>query len=101
MIIYNVTANVEEDIAEEWLMWMREVHIPKTLETGCFHDHKVLRLMNERSDVPGITYAVQYFARDIRELTRFASQHEPGLQQDVFQKYGERVVFFKTLLEEL
>jgi len=28
MILYNVTVSIDPEIAEEWLTWMREVHIP-------------------------------------------------------------------------
>ena len=34
MIIYNVTMNVESDIHDEWLNWMRNTHIPKYFATG-------------------------------------------------------------------
>lgn len=101
MIIYNVTANVDHSIAEAWLKWMKEVHIKSVLDTDCFTGYKILRLINESSDATGLTYAVQYFAPDMKTMSKYASQYAPGLQQEVFLKYGERVVSFRTLLEEV
>ena len=31
MYIYNVTVNIDESIAQEWLTWMQESHIPEML----------------------------------------------------------------------
>ena len=36
MIIYNVTCNVENEILQEWLQWMLEIHIPDVMQTGFF-----------------------------------------------------------------
>ena len=36
MIIYNITIKVDWSIAEEWLKWMQEKHLPEILATGCF-----------------------------------------------------------------
>lgn len=101
MIIYNVTVNVEQSIADEWLHWMKKEHIPKVMKTGCFEDFKVLKMLNEHTDVEGLTYAVQYFAENIKIINTYFSQHAPGLQNESFRKYGEKAVAFKTLLEEV
>ncbi len=39
MIIYNVTVNVEKEVEEVWVNWMKETHIPEILATGLFHEH--------------------------------------------------------------
>ncbi|MFY0599575.1 MAG: DUF4286 family protein [Cyclobacteriaceae bacterium] len=101
MIIYNVTANVEENIAEEWLMWMKETHIPNVMNTGCFKEFKILKLLNEQPDASGITYAVQYFVQDMKTMHEYTSKYATGLQMEVLEKYGQRVVAFRTLLEEV
>lgn len=101
MIIYNVTVNVEKEIANEWLQWMKGIHIPNVLKTDCFTSYKILKMLNEHTDVEGLTYAVQYFATDIKIINTYFSQFAPKLQNEVFKKYGERVVAFRTLLEEV
>lgn len=35
-IVYNVTTKVELSIAEEWLTWLKDEHIPDLIKTGCF-----------------------------------------------------------------
>ena len=46
MIIYNVTANIEESIHDEWLTWIKE-HIPKVLGTGKFEKATLSRVLVE------------------------------------------------------
>ena len=45
MIIYNVTVSIDQSIHEDWLQWMKEIHIPEVMETGFFLENKVCRLM--------------------------------------------------------
>ncbi len=45
MIIYNVTININHDVHDNWLDWMRSVHIPDVMATGMFLESKMLRLL--------------------------------------------------------
>lgn len=101
MIVYNVTANVAEEIADEWLAWMKSTHILRVMETGCFEGYKALRMVGNQHDVDGRTFAVQYFVKDMKTMTQYASQYAPALQQDVFERYGEKVLSFRTIMEEV
>ncbi|MGB0525960.1 MAG: DUF4286 family protein [Flammeovirgaceae bacterium] len=101
MIIYNVTVNVEKDIQEEWIKWMKEVHIPDMLNTGLFEGHKFLRLLNEEPENTGVTYAVQCFCEDMKKLQLYMAQHAPALQKEHTERYKDKFVAFRTLLEEV
>ena len=37
MYIYNVTVSIEKSLADEWLTWMKTIHIPEVLATGYFN----------------------------------------------------------------
>ncbi len=101
MIVYNVTANVSEEIADEWVAWMKETHILRVMETGCFEGFKILRMVGNQHNADGLTFAVQYFAKDMKTMNLYASQYAPVLQQAVFERYGEKVLSFRTLMEEI
>ena len=101
MIIYNVTVNVEKDIQEDWVKWMKEVHIPDVLNTDLFEGHKFLRLLNEEANNTGVTYAIQYFCKDMKTLQTYMGQHAPRLQEEHTARYKEKFVAFRTLLEEV
>ncbi len=68
MYIYNITINIEESVHEEWLVWMKEIHIPDILATGKFSNARMLKVLVDE-DMGGVTYSVQLMAdsRDILE----------------------------------
>ena len=101
MILYNVTVNVEDRVLEDWLSWMKGVHIPEMMETGCFVEHKMLKLLNDDPEAQGSTYAVQYFAESMSMINRYLQDHAPVLRQKHVDRYMNSCVSFRTLLEEV
>ena len=101
MIIYNVTCNVERNIANEWLDWMKSVHIPEVMETGCFIDFKILRLLGQETEDEGINYAIQYTVSDLDTLQHYRTIHGPSLMAKTLEKYGEQVLAYRSVLEVL
>lgn len=97
MIIYNVTLNVDLEVHEEWVEWMRTVHIPDVMATGLFLDHRFCRVLAD--DDGGVTYAVQYTCADMADYERYRDEHAPRLQAETQKQYGGRFVAFRTLLE--
>jgi len=99
MIIYNVTCNVGSHMAEEWLLWMQQEHIPEVMQTGCFTDCKILKLLTEAGDNEGINYAIQYTANSIENYNQYKDQFGPILQAKTKEKYGDTVLAYRSLLE--
>jgi hypothetical protein len=97
MLIYNVTVKINQEIAEEWLSWMRLHHIPKVLSTGAFHKCRLSRLDLKEDD--GITYVLQYDAISQEVLTKYMIHHAPALQKEHIDRYANRFVAFRTVLE--
>ncbi|MEQ8324832.1 MAG: DUF4286 family protein [Vicingaceae bacterium] len=99
MIIYNVTINVEEEVADNWLTYMKTRHIPDVLNTGCFSAHVISRLITRHEDETGITYAIQYHCPDMKTFERYEKEFAPALKQEVVDKYGGKFVAFRSLME--
>jgi hypothetical protein len=98
MIIYNVTVKVEEQIADNWLQWLLNDHIPQIMQTNCFVDCKVVRLL-EVDDSEGPTYAVQYYAHSKADYNRYIELYAPTMRQLSFEKWGEHVIAFRSVME--
>jgi hypothetical protein len=99
MIIYNVTINIDAAIHEEWLVWMKTVHIPDVMATGCFTESRICKIIGDEET--GINYAIQYTAKDIDIYETYKAKHAPLLQKQVTDKYSGKFVAFRTLLEVL
>jgi hypothetical protein len=97
MYIYNVTCNVAPEIHLEWIHWMKSTHIPEVLATACFSEARILKLMNIEDE--GATYAIQYTYAQEADLLKYQSVFAPALQQKTKEKYGERVLAFRTYME--
>ena len=100
MILYNVTVNVDSDLASEWLDWMKGHHIPKVISTGCFSGYKILRLLTEVEN-SGITYSIQYQMKDLAAYEYYSREYAPALQREHSLKYEGKFVAFRTLLEDV
>ncbi|MBL7922631.1 MAG: DUF4286 family protein [Bacteroidia bacterium] len=97
MIIYNVTVNVDEELASEWLSWMKDVHIPEVMRTGMFTGYRICRVLAEEAG--GWTYAIQYTCNDMATYERYRDEFAPALKAETARKFGDRLVAFRTLLE--
>ena len=97
MIIYNVTINIEQDVHDEWLKWMKEVHVREVMETGLFVENKICKLLVDEEQ--GVTYSFQYTAKTMDDYERYRAEHAPRLQADVKRKYEGKFVAFRSLLE--
>lgn len=98
MILYNITVSVENSVAEEWLTWMTEIHIPEVMATGYFLRNQICRLLNEVEN-GATTYAVQYNCRSLEDLEEYQRDHAPELQAKHTKRYGEKSLAFRTMLE--
>lgn len=96
-IIYNVTIQVEKDIAEEWLSWMKEVHIPDVMATKMFESYQITRIIKDQPD--GVSFAVQYTCTDMKTLHKYQIQHAQKLQAEHTERYQGKFVAFRTLME--
>lgn len=99
MILYSVTVNIDQTIEQEWLKWMRESHIPKVMETGMFYENKIFKLLVEEEQ--GTTYSFQYSAKSIVEINKYLNECAPKLQQEHAEKYKDKFVAFRSMLESV
>ena len=100
MIVYSVTINVEDDIHEDWVKCMKEVHIPDVMNTGIFTDHRMLKVISHQEEKDGTTYNIQYDCESMADLHQYQVKHAPELQKEHSERYANKFVAFRTLLEK-
>ncbi len=101
MILYNVTLNVDEEIKEEWLQWMKEIHLPEVMATGKFISYEMYKIQNHNPQDSSNNYSVQYKAKSFVEYEDYINTYGPALKQKTLEKYGEKILAFRTLLEKV
>ena len=99
MIIYNVTVKIEPGIRQDWEDWMKQVHIPDVMATGLFLDAQMRRLLIDEED--GHTYSIQYRCLKMADFQKYQSDHASRLQADHTERYKDRYVAFRTLMEQI
>ncbi len=98
MIIYNVTISIDQTCQEEWVKWMKEVHIPDVMATGFFLENRFAKVLLVEED-GGVSYSVQYVCKNMADLQAYHGSHAPRLQADMKEKYEGKFVAFRTVLE--
>ena len=98
MFIYNVTTKISWDIHEEWVIWMKQDHMPALINTSCFIRCQLLKL-HEQDDDEGPTYIAQYFTESKALYNRYIELYSSKLLKETINKWGDSFISFKTLLE--
>ena len=97
MILYNITINIDYDVHDDWLLWMKEVHVPDVLKTGLFLNAKICRIHAEEEG--GKSYSIQYLLKNMGDYETYQKEFSSKLQQQHSTKYKGKFVAFRTILE--
>lgn len=97
MILYNVTINIDNEVKDEWLHWMKEIHIPEVLATGLFFENKICKIHAEEEG--GSSYSIQYLAKSKEDYDLYQKKYAPALQQKHTERYNGKFGAFRTVLE--
>ena len=98
MIIYSVTVTIEASIEREWLDWMRRLHVPEVVGTGCFTGATIYKTFEPTSDEQ--TYVIQYQCSAMAEYQRYRDHFAAALQKEHSDRFGGRFCASRQILEE-
>ncbi|MBA2613254.1 MAG: DUF4286 family protein [Bacteroidetes bacterium] len=97
MFLYNVTVNIADEVHNEWLKWMKEVHIPDVIKTGCFIDSQILKVLYVEDE--GHTFSIQYKFLEMSDIEKYQKEFAPALQAEHTKKFEGKYAAFRTLLQ--
>lgn len=98
MLLYNVTVTIDLDVHEDWLQWMRQVHIPEVMATGMFVSSRLCRLIGHEHEDAEI-YTAQYLVADMAQLIRYRDEFAPELQRRHQARYDGKYAAFRSVME--
>lgn len=99
MIIFNTTYCMETATHELCVSWLREKYIPSALESGDLHTPRLSKIYSQEAD--GINYSLQFNVESVEILQTWYEKVGDNLQQDLSALFGESVLGFTTLMEEV
>jgi len=97
-ILYNITIKIETGLHEEWLEWMKSVHIPEVMSTACFESYKITRILGDDDD-HGVGFAIQYISPDMDTFSIYQQKYARQLQEKHSDRYANQYVAFRTLMQ--
>lgn len=100
MYTYNITTRVENTIADAWILWQQKVHIPSCLQTGSVAGYQFHKLLgHDEEDIQ--LFVLQLQIPSESDLQTFTSMHEPDLKLLSEKKWGDSVLEFRSLLQNI
>jgi hypothetical protein len=99
MIIYSVEITIEAGIESEWFDWMKRVHVPDVVRTGCFSKCRICKVIDPVAAEP--SYVMQYHCRSLEQYHRYRNNFAPALQKKHTDKFAGRSRGARKLLEEV
>lgn len=98
MVIYNVTIKVENGLADAWVAWMKEEHMPELMGTGLFLEARLCRLL-QQDELEGVTYSAQYACESMQQYEDYIDNHAEKMREKSFARFGGKFVAFRTVME--
>jgi hypothetical protein len=99
--IYSVAVDVDADTAPEWLDWMRAVHVPAVLATGCFRGCTISRVLVPAPPAGREAFTLEYRAISPERLRQYQDRYAPGLQRAHRERYAGRFEASRSVREVL
>ena len=99
MIIYHVEIALDPEIEQEWLAWMKQVHVPDVVRTGCFSECRIYRVIEAKEPEP--RYAMQYRASSLEEYHRYRDQFAAALQKEHSDRFTGHFQGARQIFEEV
>jgi hypothetical protein len=76
--VYRVAIRVDNEVAEEWLEWMRTVHVPEVLDTGCFTGCTISRQVEPVDVGSRRSFVLEYGLASVELFEQYQSRHAAG-----------------------
>jgi antibiotic biosynthesis monooxygenase (ABM) superfamily enzyme len=99
MVIYVVNVTLKKEKKQEWLKWMKEVHIPGVLRTGYFLGAEIFSVILPAKSGDEISFSVQYRSETYEKFMSYTVKESGRLRKEVQDKFGNELVITRQVLE--
>ena len=100
MIIANTTFVIERELLDSFLQWLKSVYLPTALGSNVFSSSRVAKVLtNESPEV--VSIACELTGESLSEIVRWHQDNATVLRAEMSTRWGERVLYFTTYLDEV
>lgn len=97
MLIYNTTFQVDSDIHENFLIWLKECYVVEIEKNGILKSPRICKILSHRDQ--GSSYSLQWEVENSTLLHRWHTEQGVRLNEELVKIFKNKVVGFPTLME--
>ena len=91
MLIYNTTFQVDEDVHDNFMIWIKESYIPEVQKHGTLKAPRICRILS--------AYSWQWEVESSGLLHRWHLEQGVRLNDELAKIFKDKVIGFPTLME--
>ena len=97
MLIYNTTFQVDDDVHDNFMIWIKESYIPEVQKHGALKAPRICRILSHREE--GSAYSLQWEVESSGLLHRWRLEQGVRLNDELAKIFKDKVIGFPTLME--
>lgn len=100
MVLYNITFYVDLEYVNDFKSYLNEEHLSGLEFDNKVVEHKLFRLLNtDESEM--MTLSLQYTLKNLDAYNQHLSTADFYLKNELTKRYGEKVLYFCSVLEKI
>jgi hypothetical protein len=97
MLIYNITFQVDDEVHDNFLIWIKEYYIPEIQKNDILKAPRLCRILSHHED--GNAYSLQWEVESSGLLHRWYLEQGTLFTDELAKTFKDRVVGLPTLME--
>ncbi|NDV58386.1 DUF4286 family protein [Bacteroides sp. 519] len=97
MLIYNTTYHVEDEVHDNFLIWLKECFIPEVAKDEVLQSPRLCRILSHHEG--GHNYSLQWEVENSTILHRWHTEKGIKYNEEITKIFKDKVVGFPTLME--
>ena len=101
MIVYKVTIDIDYSVEEDWLLWMKNEHIPELIQLNLFLKTNFFKRLPLEKNPKNIynSYCVEYYCTSIKEYNLYKNTYANKIQEKHSNRYKGKFKAKREILE--
>ncbi|MBP6064927.1 DUF4286 family protein [Bacteroides sp.] len=97
MLIYNTTFQVDDNVCDNFLIWIKESYIPEVEKHGALNQPRLCKILSHREE--GWSFSLQWEVENSSVLHKWHMEQGTVLNEELKKMFENKVIGFPTLME--